>query len=471
MTLKDMENMKKSDLLNLAKKLKVSGFSRLTKSELIDSIKDMVKTGGESLKTKALEFIDSITTPVVKTRKKTGETKAVKAAATKEPRAGKPASALSSIPATEVAAEVPRDKAPSATLAKKKPRSTPSLKVISLTGMDLSDEDSLPPDSELSDEALAKNRVESFRYEGDALHRNGMTITPEELREIDKDLPELPMGYGDGFIHLMPRDPRWLLCYWDISEETRAAKGKYDGGTLYLKLHDITHIDFSGNNAWSTHRFRLNELARFWYIPVPSEGRRFMAELGYAMPDGSWSPIGTSDGVVPPPGSQSPWVHDVFITLPLHESLSLTTDGISSNWLGSQIPLHGDSQVHTHPYQTSPSIPLMGTPTEPEPWFGLEGAMTSPGGNRVSSFVSLKDDRGHVERFPLTVDGNLRVFGATKPQASLTIDGQETPVNADGTFSLTLPLPQTDVSHKVTAMGEKGEKYSITITIERNVRR
>ncbi len=453
MTLKDMENMKKSDLLKLAKNLNLSGFSRLTKGELIDSIKELVTKGGESLKNAALEFLDDLTTPGTKPGGKTDKTPAVKET---PPKAKAPTRARGKTGQTETAKEQ--------VSATKKPRSTPSLKVIDLTGMDLSDADALPPDSEVSAEALARTQIEAMRYGGDTLHRHGMTITPEDLREIDEGLPDLPMGYGDGLIHLMPRDPRWLLCYWDISEETRAQNGKYQGGTLYLKLHDITHITFSGDNAWSTHRFMLNETARFWYIPVPAEGRHFMAELGYAMPDGGWRSLGTSDGVVPPPGSQSPWVHDVFITLPFAEPLSMSVDGMPVNWLGGEVPARGGSAEFT------PTLPHMGTPTDPESWFGIEGTVTSPGGNRVSSFVSIRDERGHEERFPLTVDGDLRVFGATRPKASLTIDGKSTDVNADGTFSLTLPLPDSNVSHKVTAVGESGEKYSITISIERTSR-
>ena len=438
MSLKDLDTMKKSDLLKLAKKLKLKGFSRLTKAELIENVTEFVSKGGEQLLDKAKELVETLIKPVPRsTRRRRATTGTSPKRATASQETGKKKAA-----------------------AKKRKQATPSMKVIEARGLPTPDNDSLAPESAPSAEEVARERIEKMRYEGDTLVQNGKVITPEELRKIDEDLPELPLGYGDGLIHLMPRDPRWLLCYWDIAEEARAHAGKYNGGTLILKLHDITHINFNGHNAWSTHRFNLNEEARYWYIPVPSEGRRFMAELGYAMPDGGFNSLGTSDGIMPPPGSPSPWTHDVFITLPFGEPLSISATGLETSWLGPDLPAQAQ-------YEGAPSIPVMGTPTNPEPWFALEGSVTSPGGNTVSSFVSIKNERGDKERFPLTVDGNLKVFGATKPSASLTIDGKETKVNKDGTFSLTLPLPSKNVSHKVTATGESGERYSITISIER----
>ncbi len=424
MTVKDMEKMRKSELLRLAKRLKIRGFSRLTKAELVESIRSFITKGPEELLIKAKEIIASFSSTPKQVQAK------------KEP------------PPLET------EQAPHAP-----PQKRPSMRVSTLTGLPLTEQDSPPPESTLDQGTTAKTKVEALRYEGDTLYQNGHLITPEELREIDKDLPDLPLGYGDGVIHLMSRDPRWLLCYWDISEEQRGTSGKYAGGQLYLKLHDTTHIHFDGTNSWSAHRFRLNEEARYWYLPVPAEGRRFLAELGYELPDGSWNSLGTSDGIVPPPSSQSAWIHDLFITLPFQEPLSIETLGEPTFWLGTQ-PLHSSGEV--------PQLPLVGTPVAPEPWYALEGAVTSPGGKSVSSFVTLQDERGLKESFPLLVEGDLRVYGAAEPHSFLTIDGKKTPLNPDGTFSLTIPLPDTDASHKVTAVGEKGERYSIVISIERN---
>ena len=38
----------------------------------------------------------------------------------------------------------------------------------------------------------------------------------ENLASVDSDLGELPDGYGESRIMLMPRDPQWAYAYWDI---------------------------------------------------------------------------------------------------------------------------------------------------------------------------------------------------------------------------------------------------------------
>jgi len=36
------------------------------------------------------------------------------------------------------------------------------------------------------------------------------------LTDVDQDLADLPAGYGESCIVLMPRDPQWAYTYWDI---------------------------------------------------------------------------------------------------------------------------------------------------------------------------------------------------------------------------------------------------------------
>jgi hypothetical protein len=56
MTPQDLDSMKRSDLLTLAKQIGVKGFSRLTKSELIQSVMETVEKGGDVLKKELQKF-------------------------------------------------------------------------------------------------------------------------------------------------------------------------------------------------------------------------------------------------------------------------------------------------------------------------------------------------------------------------------------------------------------------------------
>jgi len=449
MTPQELDNMRRSELLTLAKKIGVKGFSRLTKSELIQNVLEAVEKGGDVLKKEINKMLkqstgsSTVEKPVKKAeteapaRTKTGtgpQAKAkAKAAETPEPSSS----------------ETPEPVVTSKVKATTHPRKEPT-----------TNEPADEPDAE----AKARTSIAAMRYADPPLYQRGQLVSPEQLREIDSNLPDLPIGYGDGSIHLMPRDPKWLFCYWDVSEEKRAASGKYGYGRLYLRLHDVTHVIFNGTNSWSVHQFALNEEARWWYIPVPAEGRHFMAELGYRMPDGTWNSLGTSDAVIPPPGSQSPWVHDVFVSLPFDKPLPVV-DGVPARWLENSLG-EGAGIPDRHEL---PQPPLWGTPVNPpslQPFhFGVGAAPTSPG---VSSFVQIRDNNNDLlTEFPLVVNAALRVFGATSPEVYLEIDGKPHDLSSDGTFTVAFPFPDGSQAHRVTARGGDGTEKTIQISFHR----
>lgn len=448
MTPQDLENMKRSDLLTLAKQIGVKGFSRLTKSELIQSVLESLEKGGDVLKKELQKFQKRI-------EKSVQPPASMKSESASRTRAGAARLDAAAVDA-ETGAAIPRE------LETPEPQPAEA----SRTGKTHPRKDAATnePAETIDDEAAARNRMESLRYVDPPLYQRGQLIMPEQLRDIDKDLPDLPIGYGDGTIHLMPRDPKWLFCYWDISEERRAGAGKYNFGRLYLRLHDVTHVVFDGSNSWSIHQFALNEEARWWYIPVPSEGRHFLAELGYRMPDGTWNSLGTSETVIPPPGTPSPWVHDVFICLPFDQPLPLLR-GETASWLedaaGGRIPDRN----------AVPQPPLWGSPVNPPSLQPFHFGVDAPSSPAVSSFVQLRNENSELlAEFPLTVNASLRVFGATAPHARLEIDGQPHELANDGTFSVAFPFPDGSQTHRVTARTEDGSEKSVQISFHRFAR-
>ncbi|MBN2723218.1 MAG: DUF4912 domain-containing protein [Deltaproteobacteria bacterium] len=429
MTRQELDTMKKSELLFLARQIGMNGFSRFTKSELIENILSFVAKGGELIEKKFNDLMG------------------------KSKKSGILRSRMKQEPQDEISNSTKPSTTGSVIPDENDSPKTSKRRVSSKAG-----KGNKEPQSTIDREASAREEVEKLRYSGTPLHARGQLITPEMLREIDKDLPDLPMGYGDGTIHLMPRDPRWLFCYWDISEDTRAHSGKYSGGRLFLRLHDVTHIKFDGTNSWSVHQFELNEEARWWYIPVPSEGRHFLAELGYLLPGGKWNSLGNTDPVVPPPGSKSPWVHDVFITLPFEEPLPVNFEASQTNWLGKELP----------PRDSRPEMPRFGTPMEPDPYFavGMEESSSSP--QSISSWVEMKDEKKLLTVFPLKIDADLRVYGRTLPEAKLEINGSEKRLEKDGSFSFSLSFPDGVQRHTFKATGPSGEIRTVTLTFQRH---
>ena len=75
-------------------------------------------------------------------------------------------------------------------------------------------------------------------------------LTGGELASVDVGLAELPEGYGSSRIVLLPRDPQWSYCYWDIPNEHKEDLRRQGGQQLALR-----------------HQPRVPE-RHFWRYPV-----------------------------------------------------------------------------------------------------------------------------------------------------------------------------------------------------------
>ena len=71
--------------------------------------------------------------------------------------------------------------------------------------------------------------------------------------------------------------------------------------------------------------------------------------------------------------------------------------------------------------------------------------------------------RPRERRFWLVIDTELIVYGATEPDASLTLQGRPVKLRPDGTFTVRMALPDGIQTIPVTAVAKDGEE-TITIT-------
>ena len=85
------------------------------------------------------------------------------------------------------------------------------------------------------------------------------------------------------------------------------------------------------------------------------------------------------------------------------------------------------------------------------------------GSGVVSSISSPVGVRPRERRFWLVIDTELIVYGATEPDASLTLQGRPVKLRPDGTFTVRMALPDGIQTIPVTAVAKDGEE-TITIT-------
>lgn len=146
-------------------------------------------------------------------------------------------------------------------------------------------------------------------------------LTVVSLAVVDEALPDLPIGYGDSRIVLMPRDPQWAYAYWDIPNNHKENLRQQGGIRLALRFYDVTDINLDYQRPHSLQQYECDELAREWYLPVPVSDREYAVEIGYIAMDGRWLLLARSASVRIPPVYPSDWVDDQFLTIGWDEAL------------------------------------------------------------------------------------------------------------------------------------------------------
>ncbi|MCL6749742.1 DUF4912 domain-containing protein, partial [Nostoc sp. CCCryo 231-06] len=162
----------------------------------------------------------------------------------------------------------------------------------------------------------AQETVEAAKFELGQEDRTGGS-----LADVDEGLADLPSGYGDSRIVLLPRDPQWAYTYWDIPNEHKQELRRQGGQQLALRIYDVTDINIEFQSPHSIQEYPADELAREWYLPVPVSDRDYVIDIGYRAADGRWLVLARSARVHIPPVYPSDWIEDVFITVNFEEDL------------------------------------------------------------------------------------------------------------------------------------------------------
>ncbi len=308
-------------------------------------------------------------------------------------------------------------------------------------------------------------------------------LSLEELASVDDGLPELPDGYGDSRIVLLPRDPKWAYAYWDISNEHKEELRRQGGQRLMLRLYDVTDIDQNHQAAHSMQQQDCHEMARSWYIEIPVSDRDYTAELGYLTADDRWLMLARSAPVRVPPIYPSDWVKDQFVTIGWDDSLAGRSFGnlgrpdatLEGDRPASDLPpIYGDLFALTQSQEAMRVAgSLFGSMQQAMPFAGALSPSGSVSGLNMSGLnVSGLNMSGvgitRVRNFWLVADAELIVYGATEPDATLTVGDRVVPLNPDGTFRFHVAFPDGEIEYPIRAVAVDGEQSrSIQMNFER----
>ncbi|TVQ47694.1 MAG: DUF4912 domain-containing protein [Gloeocapsa sp. DLM2.Bin57] len=317
------------------------------------------------------------------------------------------------------------------------------------------------------------------------------------LASVDENLGDLPGGYGESRIVLMPRDPQWCYAYWDIPNNHKEELRRQGGQQLAIRLYDMTDIDISYQSPHSVQEYLCDELAREWYLPVPVSDRDYVIDIGYRCADGRWLVLARSLPIHVPPVYPSDWIEDVFITVdweedlrgktlyelvppskrqpeatpggsqqdnPLYEEIfgmakSAEAQRVAGSLYGSMQHVPGSlvPQQVLSSYVFPSGVGMWAVPTAsvptPSGLVTMSGVGMMSGAGFSASAIPMRP-----RQFWLVADAELIVYGATEPDATVTIGGRPIKLNPDGTFRFQMSFQDGLIDYPIMAVAADGEQ-------------
>jgi uncharacterized protein len=316
-----------------------------------------------------------------------------------------------------------------------------------------------------------------------AANNDAATHVDFGLADVDETLPELPGGYGDSRIVLLPRDPQWAYAYWDVPNAQKEDFRQQGGQQLALRLYDVTGIDLNHQAPHNLQEYGCDEMTREWYLPIPVSDRDYLLEIGYRTWDGRWLMLARSEQMRVPPVYPSDWVEDHFLTVgwdqellgqtimtlvpPSQRAVGMTgmthpangtVFGMAAEAEAMRLDgsLFGSMQHVTGSGQMPPieSLSSFVFPSGVGMW-----AMPTTSGLTMSGIgmgASMPPERNR--KFWLIADAELIVYGATEPDATVYVDGEPIKLNADGTFRFQMSFQDGQLRFPIFAVAADGEQ-------------
>jgi len=265
------------------------------------------------------------------------------------------------------------------------------------------------------------------------------------LRTRERRQFRFPCGYGDNKIVILVRDPWWIFAYWEIrrdNEETVIRKIRDDGdesAKSILRVYDVTDVNFNGKNAHSHFDIELKGLANSWYINVGSPERSWLIDIAVVTKNDRFYLLARSNIVKTPRYGMS--------------------ESLDAEWM---IP----EEDYWKMFGLSGGFGVGKGSLEVREMFKkrLEEQISSAQISSAASFYRKPQER----KFRLVVNTELIVYGATEPDAKVTIQGKEVRLRPDGTFALRFALPDGKQVVPVEAASSDGvDRRKITPIVTR----
>jgi hypothetical protein len=304
----------------------------------------------------------------------------------------------------------------------------------------------------------------------------------------DEQLGELPEAYGTGRLFLAARDPHWLFAYWDLSWQQMADyRGQSSDGRLVLRA-------FEKNHPKPIQELTLGHDTRNWYIPVNKPATTYHTELGFWRHDGSFHVISRSREVATPPETLSADTTARFVTIPIDFTFRELLGIIRGHMRDGEKLADALHRLQAAGFKFPFQVGLELGPWSAEQAAALEQILggdllrrINMGSFEISEWLRRRlleelssgmfsafspggaSWPGAREKgFWFAVNAELIIYGATQPDAKVTIDGKPVKLRSDGTFSFNFAFPDGQYRLPVVAVSASAdERREVDLTFER----
>jgi len=269
-------------------------------------------------------------------------------------------------------------------------------------------------------------------------------------KDLSAKVPrDLPGGYGKDRIVVMVRDPYWLHSYWELTrnaiQRAEAALGQeWHTSRPILRVLDVSSRDTTSVSETIVRDIDIHGGCNNWYVDVQSPPRSFRIDVGYLAKSGRFYVLARSNVVSTPRAGVS--------------------DVIDENWADI------DAKKADRIYAMSGGFDPTASSLELKQLF--EERLRRPlGSPAVTSFGSGGYLLGKSRKFWFQLDAELIVYGATEPNARVTLQGEPVKLRPDGTFTMRFSLPDSRQIIPAVAISPDGvEERTIVLAVERNTK-
>jgi hypothetical protein len=242
---------------------------------------------------------------------------------------------------------------------------------------------------------------------------------------------------------LAARDPHWLYAHWDL---TPSQQRQYNA--LSADRHLVVRVYPGAVVERPAREVHVHPESRHWFIHVEHAETQYVAELGYYQPGRQWLSLAFSPPTVTPAEAVSTDQTVRFVTIPVHVPLSQLA-ALAKQTVPVDLPPMEAAREHA-------LAELVGLHLVQQ-----EGISSAEVGEVVPG-----RSEGEVAAGESVAE--LILYGATEPDASVTIGGRPIQLRPDGTFSCRFALPDGEHVVSLSALSARDDLRQAELRFSRH---